>query len=313
MPELEKIPDYEAAGTDVTAEYKDAFIGTWDGDTTGWVYEFKANENLVVTASSGETNYTYWFEDTGSQVRLCIFENGAEEAQYYSFTKKGDNITLYDVTTGSAVDLLVRRVTTPAPSPTVKPTATAAPAPSPTPAPPSPTPTLPPTPSPSPPPTPAPPSPTPTPELPEAVKQVMPKVECVLDVMLSGGSFSQSGDSFWNLMARYASQSGYNKEDGYVVLTPEEMLESAKEVYAGLEELQECPEDSNIVIHDAADEAAGTPEQYRLLLGNLGDMDITVQSYNGMDTLSIRVRHDSNAYDYEVKISCGAIASITAK
>ena len=157
------------------------------------------------------------------------------------------------------------------------------------------------------------PSPSPTPKLSEEVSTALPKVECALDVILAGGSFSKSGESFWGIMARYAAQGGYPKEDGYVVLTPKQMEACAESVFADLTDLPECPEDSSIVIYEQADEKAGTPERYRLLIGKVSDMKLYVEAYDGVDTLSIRVRKDNNAYDYEVKLSGSAIISIKEK
>lgn len=330
MPKLELDTD-EGTGTDVTKDYKDAFIGTWDGEPSGLTYEFRGNENLLISSGGSEKTYTYWFLDTGNQVRLCIYENGADAEVRYSFTKKGDNITLYDVSTGDEVELLVRRPS-PTPTPSKAPAVitsaapaspapvTTAPSPSPSPsAEPSPSPSAVPSPSPSTEPSPSPsvaPSPSPSPEIqvPAAVQAALPKVECVLDVVVVGGSFGTSDtDSFWSIMARYASQGSYPREEGYAVLTPEEMLSCAGQVYAGLTSLPECPEGSKVVIHQAADEAAGTPERYKLQLGNLAGLDMKVISCDGDSTFQVEIRYDNNAFRYEVALSGGAIASITEK
>lgn len=114
-------------------------------------------------------------------------------------------------------------------------------------------------------------------------------------------------------MARYAARSGYPAEDGYVVLTPDEMLSCAAQVFAGLNSLPEIPEGSTLVIHDTADEAAGTEERYRLLQGQLGGIDIATMEYDGEGNLLVAVRDDGNAFDYEIVLSGSAIVSITAK
>lgn len=329
MPELDL--EEEETGTDVTKDYKDAFIGTWDGEPSGLTYEFRGNENLVLSSGGNQKTYTYWFLDTGNQVRLCIFENGVDMETSFSFTKKGDNITLYDISTGDQVELLVRRPSpTPTPTHTKSPTVitTAAPstksptttAPSPSPSPvPSASPAPSPSPSPSVAPSPAPsvaPSPSPSPEIqvPAAVQAALPKVECALDVIVSGGSFGTSdAGSFWSIMARYASQGGYAREEGYAVLTPEEMITCAGQVYAGITSLPECPEGSKVVIHEAADEATGKPERYKLQLGNLAGLDMKVISCDGDSTFLVEIRYDNNALQYEVVLSGGAISSITEK
>ena len=139
-------------------------------------------------------------------------------------------------------------------------------------------------------------------------------MECILDVVVSGGSFSDSdAESFWGIMARYASQGSYTREEGYAVLTPEEVLDCAGQVFADFESLPECPEGSKVVIHEPADEAAGTPERYKLQLGNLGGLNMTVISCEGDNTFQVEVRHDNNALRYEVVLVDGAISSITAK
>ena len=107
MPELEQ-KDKQDGGTDVTKDYKNSFVGTWD-DADGFdIYEFKSNENLVITTGKEIANYTYWLEDNGKQVLLYIFENGQEEAETYSFTLSGSNLTLYDTVSGNAVKQLVQ-------------------------------------------------------------------------------------------------------------------------------------------------------------------------------------------------------------
>lgn len=334
MPELSVDSTLEG-GTDVTADYKTSFIGTWDGENTGFVYEFKGNENLDVYYGGEKQSYTYWFMDTGRQVRLCIYANGADAEVSYSFTKKSDQITLYDLTSGDAVEVMVRRPTaTPTPtkrsssggtsttSTTKTPSTSKAPAPSPSPSPsvaPSPSPSPEPSPSPSVEPSPSPsvePSPSPSPEVQvtETVKAALPKVECVLDVVIGGGSFSTSdAGSFWSIMARYASQKGYTTEDGYVVLTPEEMLSCAGQVFAGIGSLPDCPEGSSVAIHDPADEENGTPERYRLQMGNLGGLDMTVTACDSDSTFQVEVRSNNNALLYEITLSGGAIASVTEK
>lgn len=329
LPKLDLPQSSYEDGTDVTEEYESLFWGIWDSEDGARTYEFRGNDNLIVTDSSGNTyTYTYWVTDTGKQVHLCIFQNGQETATAYSFTQKGNNLTLYDTSTGNAVELLIRRVTvqeTTTPAPTKTPSYSATPAPTSTPAAPSPSPSPEPSPDPStepspwPSPSPSPsiepsPSPSPEPDLPAEVQAAVPAIECALDVIRSGGSFSSSdGSSFWSIMARYAARSGYPTEDGYVVLTPDEMLSCAAQVFAEFDTLPEIPEGSTLVIHDLADEEAGTEEQYRLLQGQLGNIDIATMEYDGNGTLLVAIRDDGNAFDYEVVLSGSAIVSITAK
>ena len=123
MPELEQKDKLQDGGTDVTKEYKNSFVGTWD-DADGFdIYEFKSNENLEITTGKEVASYSYWLEDNGKQVLLYIFENGQEEAETYSFTLSGGNLTLYDTVSGNAVKQLVKRVNIAAPTATPKPTA----------------------------------------------------------------------------------------------------------------------------------------------------------------------------------------------
>ncbi len=105
----------------MTDDYKNSFVGTWD-DADGFdIYEFKSNENLVITTGKEVTTYTYWIEDNGKQVLLYIFANGDEEATTYSFTLSGSNLTLYDTVTGNAVKQLIKRVSISAPTATAAP------------------------------------------------------------------------------------------------------------------------------------------------------------------------------------------------
>ena len=113
-------------------------------------------------------------------------------------------------------------------------------------------------------------------------------------------------------MARYVSQKGYTTEDGYAVLTPEEMLSCAGQVFAGIGSLPACPEGSSLVIHDP-DEENGTPERYRLQLGNMGGLDMTVVSCDSDSVFQVEVRSNNNALLYEVTLSGGAISSIVER
>lgn len=124
LPELEKEDKLEQDGKDVTDDYKNTFLGVWDNESKTKTYEFKSNENLIVgTVATGEVyTYTYWFVEVSSQPRLCIYANGQEEALSYSFTLSGSNMTLYDLTTGNAVEFLSRQpVVQSTPTPTPKP------------------------------------------------------------------------------------------------------------------------------------------------------------------------------------------------
>lgn len=279
-PTLER-PVIEDPGKRVTDQYKEEFLGTWDGQTTGYIYEFQSGERLLLTEKGETQTLQYWVQEVGGQVRLHIYDKETEEDTAYSFTMKSGSITLYDGS-GSAADVLARRETEkPSPSPvhSAQPTAAASVKPSTVPVPssvpaPSPVPSPVPSPSPS-----AVPSPSPSPSsmpIPEELRPVMGKIQCVLDVILDGGSFE---DSFWEIVARYASLCKFPKDGDYAVLTPEELEECAAAVYGDLEEIPDCPEDSKVAIHKAADEAAGTAEQYRLQLGNLSDLDMTLENY----------------------------------
>ena len=320
MPELEK-DQLQDGGTDVTKEYKNSFVGTWDDADGSDVYEFKSNENLVITTGKENANYTYWLEDNGKQVLLYIFENGQDEAYTYSFTLSGGNLTLYDTTTGNAVKQLVKRVKIAAPTATATPKPTAASstkAPSTTTTPtqaPSPSPTLAPSPSPSPSPSPTPslepspsPSPTPEPELPETVKKSLPAVECALDVVLDGTSFDGTeGKSFWNVMARYLSRTNGSGEDGTFTVTKDQVLTAAKSVFSGIKELPDLPENSGVVTLVPSEEEGGE-DQYQLLWGAAGGHDLEVLDYDGVSVMEVQVDGDKT---YQITLDdSGAIVSV---
>lgn len=315
MPELEQEEKLQDGGTDVTKDYKNSFVGTWD-DADGFdIYEFKSNENLVITTGKEVANYTYWLEDNGKQVLLYIFENGQEEAETYSFTLSGSNLTLYDTVSGNAVKQLVKRVNIAAPTATAtpKPTAapaTQAPAPTPTQAP-SPSPTQAPSPSPSPTPSTEPspsPSPTPDPELPETVKKALPAVECALDVVMDGTSFDGAeGESFWNVMARYLSRTNGSGEDGTFTVTGDQVLTAAKSVFSGITELPDLPENSGIVTLVPSEEEGGE-NQYQLLWGATGGHDLEVLDYDGVSEMEVQV-DGSKTYQITLDDS-GAIVSV---
>ncbi len=314
MPELEQ-KDKQDGGTDVTKDYKNSFVGTWD-DADGFdIYEFKSNENLVITTGKEVANYTYWLEDNGKQVLLYIFENGQEEAETYSFTLSGSNLTLYDTVSGNAVKQLVKRVNIAAPTATPKPTAapaTQAPAPtaSPTQAP-SPSPSVAPSPSPSPTPSmePSPsPSPTPDPELPETLKKALPAVECALDVVMDGTGFDGAdGKAFWNVMARYLSRTNGSGEDGTFTVTGDQVLTAAKSVFSGLTELPDVPENSGVVTLVPSEEEGGE-DQYQLLWGATGGHDLEVLNYDGVSEMEVQV-DGSKTYQITLDDS-GAIVSV---
>lgn len=308
MPELDQNKTADG-GKDVTDDYKNSIVGTWD-DAEGFdIYEFKSNENLVITTGKAVTNYTYWFEDNGKQVLLYIFENGQEEATTYSFTLSGSNLTLYDTVSGNAVEQLVKRVNISAPTATAtqKPSAapatqapTAAPTPTPTPSP-SPTPSAEPSPSPSL-------SPTPEPELPETVKKALPAVECALDVVLDGTAFDGSdAKSFWNVMARYLSRTNDSGDDGTFTVTKEQVLTAAKTVFSEIKELPELPENAGVVTLVPSEEEGGE-DQYRLLWGATGGHDLEVLNYDGNSVMEVQVDGDKT---YEITLDdSGAIVSV---
>ena len=314
MPELEQ-KDKQDGGTDVTKDYKNSFVGTWD-DADGFdIYEFKSNENLVITTGKEVANYTYWLEDNGKQVLLYIFENGQEEAETYSFTLSGSNLTLYDTVSGNAVKQLVKRVNIAAPTATPKPTAapaTQAPAPTATPTQaPSPSPSMAPSPSHSPTPSmePSPsPSPTPDPELPETLKKALPAVECALDVVMDGTGFDGAdGKAFWNVMARYLSRTNGSGEDGTFTVTKDQVLTAAKSVFSGLTELPDVPENSGVVTLVPSEEEGGE-DQYQLLWGATGGHDLEVLDYDGVSEMEVQV-DGSKTYQITLDDS-GAIVSV---
>ncbi len=314
MPELEQ-KDKQDGGTDVTKDYKNSFVGTWD-DADGFdIYEFKSNENLVITTGKEIANYTYWLEDNGKQVLLYIFENGQEEAETYSFTLSGSNLTLYDTVSGNAVKQLVKRVNIAAPTATPKPTAapaTQAPVPTATPTQaPSPSPSVAPSPSHSPTPSmePSPsPSPTPDPELPETLKKALPAVECALDVVMDGTGFDGAdGKAFWNVMARYLSRTNGSGEDGTFTVTKDQVLTAAKSVFSGLTELPDVPENSGVVTLVPSEEEGGE-DQYQLLWGATGGHDLEVLDYDGVSEMEVQV-DGSKTYQITLDDS-GAIVSV---
>lgn len=314
MPELEQ-KDKQDGGTDVTKDYKNSFVGTWD-DADGFdIYEFKSNENLVITTGKEVANYTYWLEDNGKQVLLYIFENGQEEAETYSFTLSGSNLTLYDTVSGNAVKQLVKRVNIAAPTATPKSTAapaTQAPVPTATPTQaPSPSPSVAPSPSHSPTPSmePSPsPSPTPDPELPETLKKALPAVECALDVVMDGTGFDGAdGNSFWNVMARYLSRTNGSGEDGTFTVTKDQVLTAAKSVFSGLTELPDVPENSGVVTLVPSEEEGGE-DQYQLLWGATGGHDLEVLDYDGVSEMEVQV-DGSKTYQITLDDS-GAIVSV---
>ena len=319
MPELEQKDKTQNGGTDVTNDYKNSFVGTWDEADGFDVYEFKSNENLVITTGKEVVNYTYWIEDNGKQVLLYIFKNGQDEAETYSFTLSGSNLTLYDTVSGSAVKQLVKRVSIAAPTATATPKPTAAPAtkapaatatPIPTQAP-SPTPSQAPSPSPSPTPT-AEPSPSlsaePEPELPETVKKALPAVECALDVVMDGTSFDGAeGKSFWSVMARYLSRTNGSGDDGTFTVTRDQVLTAAKSVFAGITELPDVPEDSGVVTLVPSEEEGGE-DQYQLLWGATGGHDLEVLDYDGVSVMEVQV-DGSKTYQITLDDS-GAIVSV---
>lgn len=321
MPELDQKDKNLNGGTDVTDDYKNSFVGTWDESDGFDIYEFKSNENLVITTGKEVTTYTYWFEDNGKQVLLYIYANGDEEATTYSFTLSGSNLTLYDTVTGNAVKQLIKRVSisaptaTPAPASTKAPSATKAPTPTaaPTQAPtpstaPSAEPSPSPEPSPSAEPSPSPePSPGPTPELPEKVKNALPVVECALDVVMDGTKFdATNGKSFWNVMARYLSRSNSSDDDGTFTVTKDQVLNAAKSVFSGITELPDVPENSSVVTLVPSEEE-GSEDQYQLLWGATGGHDLEVTAYED-GVMTVLVDGDKT---YQVTLDdSGAIVSV---
>lgn len=312
LPELDKEDKLEQDGKDVTDDYKNTFLGVWDNESKTKTYEFKSNENLIVgTVATGEVyTYTYWFVEVSGQPRLCIYANGQEEALSYSFTLSGSNMTLYDLTTGNAVEFLTRQpvvqsTPTPTPKPTTKVTAaptaaptatpapsqTAAPSPSPTVVPspsptaePSPSPTVEPSASPSPAPSPSPsvvpsPSPSPAVTLPDFAANALPGVECVLDVVSAGKSFDAANpDAFWSILARYMSLKKPSDDEGYITVSPEDVVGYAKKIFPEFtdeSQIPACPEGSKLVEQVTEDEEVS----YRVLWGATSGHEVEVVGY----------------------------------
>ena len=249
---------------DVTADYIDSFVGTWDNADKSRVYVFQKNENLIVTSEGMDDTYTYWFETVGTQTQLKIYQNGAAAEISYTFTKDSTNLTLYSTETGSIAESLTKRIELPSPSPkaTVKPTATAAPTTAPTVVPtaaPSAIPSTVPTEAPAPtvPPTEAPqievpPIPTPivTIELNSTEWKAMPAVCCALEAMLTGATFSPSdSSSFWGIMVRYLAPSVLDS-DGTFTISESRIRSAAKEVFASFTDgssIPACPAGTDLV------------------------------------------------------------------
>lgn len=318
LPELD-LDTFEQEGENVTDDYKEAFLGVWLDEDSAYSYEFLPNENLVVTRlSTGRADtYTYWFLQQNGQVRLYSFLNGEEAPNEYSFTIDGQNLTFYDVNNGSAVEALTRKpAETPAPAPAETAAETPAPTATPTPTPePSAAPTEAPTPepSPSPEPTPSPsaePSSSPTPVLPQHVEAAMSRVECALDAVADGMSFS-SGDpvSFWNIMARYLSRSHEGDEEGYMVLSQARVAVFAEEIFADFSAVPDCPQDSGIVEFLPADNEQ--EDRYKVLWGASGGNELEVLAYDeAAASLTVQVNGGTT---YAVVINeNGAIVSIQA-
>lgn len=316
-------------GTEVTDEYKQLFLGTWDNDNGTMVYEFMANENLTITSSGGTaTTFTYWFMDVAGQVRLNIFENGADDSTQYTFTIAGTNITLYNILSGSAVEVLHRRPeisAEPSVVPTVEPSATPSPTPVSTP-----TPTVTSAPSPvvstEPPPVPS--------EIPETVPQVSPEptenldrppiiddgeteevelpnvameamsaIECVMDVMGSGARFDLSSpDFFWKVMARYISRmEGEGLSEGDTMTISTKTVEGyAKEVFADFTALPDLPSDTGLVNM--------TDGSYQIRFGEGGSM-LDIQGYDE-ERGALVAGYNGTVYDISINAN-SAITSVS--
>jgi hypothetical protein len=305
---------------DVTDTYKNIFLGLWDNADQTKTYEFLSNENLIVTQGATSTTYTYWFLDQDGQVELNIFENGAQEAERYSFSQSGNNLTLYDVLSGNAVESLTKRVeeteeTEETTTPTLAAEATAAPTTTPTA-----TPTA--TPATSSEPTVEPTAvastapvveevPVVVPEeiqLPESIYNSLSAVECVLDVVLDGMAFDgEDPDSFWNTVARYLSRSMDSGEDGTFTVTTAQVSSAARELFSGLSTVPDCPQSGDIAVLETEED--GT-EIYRLHWGATGGHDLEVSAYDGADTIEVTA---DGGIVYAVRLdSSGAVISVTA-
>lgn len=334
LPELDAQVRNDAEGEDVTADYKDSVVGIWDNDKRTKSYEFKSNENLVITAGSKSVTYTYWFVQVNNQPRLCIYENGQEDAETYSFTLKNTNMTLYNPSTGDAVEQLTRRVVvsatpTPAPAPTTA--VTAAPAPTAEPAPtvttapseapaPSPTPETPAKPSivpavsPSPTIVPVPtgepsPSPSPVVELPSHVYSAMPRIECVVDVIMDGtGMDVTNPDSFWCILAHYMSLHIGSDDTNHFTVSQDTVVSYAAQIFPGFTDVSQipaCPSDTALVTQ--VDGETGT--EYRVLWGAAKEHTVEVKAYeDGVLTILV---DDGSTFRVTVNED-GTIASVEA-
>jgi hypothetical protein len=321
MPSLPETTEEKAEQEqDVTDSYKSIFLGLWDNADKTKTYEFLSNENLIVTQGTTSTTYTYWFLEKDGQVELNIFENGAQEAERYSFSQSGNNLTLYDVLSGNAVESLTKRVqeaeeaketttptqeTTATAAPTTTPTATAAPTTAP-----SAEPTVEPTVAPSTAPV-VEEVPVVVPEeiqLPQSIYNSLSAVECVLDVVLDGTAFDgENSDSFWNTLARYLSRSMDSDEDGTFTVSTAQVSSAAREIFSGLTTVPDCPQSGDIAALETGED--GT-ETYRLHWGATGGHDLEVTAYDGVDTIEVTA---DGGIVYAVRLdSSGAVISVTA-
>ncbi len=311
-----QLPAPSQGSQDVTEQYEEQFVGSWLDDDRDEIWTFKARGSLIVTDrdSDGDTDsYTWWIEDDGKQVLLFLFENGDDDADKYSFTFSGENLTLYDTISGSAEEMLSRiseATEPPAPDPTYTeqeaakengtdpdvsnspaPTAavsTAAPAPA------------------------APVSPEPTMEIEVAsdvtltrdINEALPMVECALDAVLDGVAFDPAdAKSFWSIMARYLSRYSDSDADGYFTVSEERVRDTAEDLFAGFDddrtEIPDCSESDGL-----AQKVGGG---YQIRWGVTGGHDMEVVSFDGREIMEVQ----ADGALYEVKMDeDGEIISI---
>lgn len=111
------------------------------------------------------------------------------------------------------------------------------------------------------------------------------------------------------MIARYATKGSYTVENGYVILTPEELEDCAEAVFADFKDLPGLPTGSTLVIHQEADET--TEEQY-LLKKTSSSVELLSAEYDrDSRTLTVEVRDGSETVAYQIVLSGSAIKSIT--
>ena len=136
---------------------------------------------------------------------------------------------------------------------------------------------------------------------------MMSKVECVLEVMVAGGTYNAenpASTSFWNTIRKYAKA-----DTNTVTLTAAELLTLAKEVYPQLTALPAIPEGYTGVVHIPADAEAGTAEQYKLTLSALAGLEMTTSNVTA-NSFTVTVIQGGETLVYKVTYDGDNISSI---